>query len=67
MRKIFLLACLAMGTMASAQGEYTITVDSKKPSGIIDEMLYGHLQQLLMNCLKTILGISYIRKIRLNF
>ena len=27
----------------SAQSEYTITVESKKPSGIIDEMLYGQL------------------------
>ena len=29
--------------MARAQSEYTITVESKKPSGIINEMLYGQL------------------------
>lgn len=52
MRKTLLLALLAVGTVASAQvteqqkqsqSEYAITVDSKKPSGIIDEMLYGQL------------------------
>ena len=43
MKKILLLAVLAIGTVAKAQSEYTITVESKQPSGIIDEMLYGQL------------------------
>jgi alpha-N-arabinofuranosidase len=43
MRRIFLLALLMAGTVAKAQSEYTITVESKQPSGIIDEMLYGQL------------------------
>ncbi len=43
MKKIFLLALLAVGITVSAQSEYEITVQSKKPSGIIDEMLYGQL------------------------
>lgn len=43
MKKIFLLALLAVGITVSAQSEYQITVQSKKPSGIIDEMLYGQL------------------------
>ncbi len=43
MKKILLFAFLAIGTFAKAQSEYTITVESKKPSGIIDEMLYGQL------------------------
>ena len=32
-----------MGSVARAQSEYEITVESKKPAGIIDEMLYGQL------------------------
>ncbi|MBP5714651.1 MAG: DUF1080 domain-containing protein [Prevotella sp.] len=43
MRRILLLALLVAGTVARAQSEYTITVESKQPSGIIDEMLYGQL------------------------
>ena len=43
MRRMFLLALLVAGTVARAQSEYTITVESKQPSGIIDEMLYGQL------------------------
>ena len=43
MKKLLLLAFLAIGTIAKAQSEYAITVESKKPSGIIDEMLYGQL------------------------
>ena len=52
MKELLLIAFLAMGTTANAQGteqreqspnEYTITVESKQPSGIIDEMLYGQL------------------------
>ena len=45
MKKILLLCLLAIGTVARAQvtGEYTIKVESKKPAGIIDEMLYGQL------------------------
>ena len=52
-RTLFLLlVLLAIGTMARAQGteqreqsknEYTITVESRQPSGIINEMLYGQL------------------------
>ena len=38
-RRILLLAFLVIGTVARAQSEYEITVESKKPSGIIDEML----------------------------
>lgn len=43
MKKILLLAFLVIGIDAGAQNEYVITVESKKPSGIIDEMLYGQL------------------------
>ena len=43
MKKALLLALLAIGTTASAQSVYTITFDSKKSSGIIDEKLYGQL------------------------
>ena len=43
MKKILLLAFLVIGTIARAQNEYEITVESKQPSGIIDEMLYGQL------------------------
>jgi len=43
MKKILLLACLVAAIAARAQSEYQITVESKKPSGIIDEMLYGQL------------------------
>ena len=43
MRRILLLALLVAGTVVKAQSEYTITVESKQPSGIIDEMLYGQL------------------------
>ena len=43
MEKIILLVFLTMGIVVNAQNEYVITVESKKPSGIIDEMLYGQL------------------------
>ena len=43
MKRILLLAFLVAGTVARAQSEYEITVESKQPSGIIDEMLYGQL------------------------
>ena len=43
MKIILFLAFLVTGTVAKAQSEYAITIDSKKPSGIIDEMLYGQL------------------------
>jgi alpha-N-arabinofuranosidase len=43
MKRILLLAFLAIGIGARAQSEYEITVESKQPSGIIDEMLYGQL------------------------
>ena len=43
MKRFLLLAFLVMGIIARAQNEYVITVESKKPSGIIDEMLYGQL------------------------
>ena len=43
MKKFVLLAFLVIGTVASAQREYEIKVESKQPSGIIDEMLYGQL------------------------
>jgi alpha-N-arabinofuranosidase len=43
MKRILLLAFLAIGIGARAQSEYKITVESKQPSGIIDEMLYGQL------------------------
>ena len=38
-----LTALLAAVTTASAQREYEIAVESRQPSGIIDEMLYGQL------------------------
>ena len=43
MKKILLFAFLAIGMAARAQSEFTINVESKQPSGIIDEMLYGQL------------------------
>ena len=43
MKKTLLLVFLAISMVARAQSEYTITVDSRKPSGMIDEMLYGQL------------------------
>jgi alpha-N-arabinofuranosidase len=50
MKKVLLLAFLVIGTITRAQvteqqeqREYTITVESRRPSGIIDEMLYGQL------------------------
>ena len=43
MKRILLLAFLVIGTIARAQSEYEIKVESKHPSGIIDEMLYGQL------------------------
>ena len=44
-KSIACLMMLGMGTVVLAQStsEYVITVDSKKPAGIIDEMLYGQL------------------------
>ena len=43
MKRYLLLAVLAIGTIAQAQNNYEITVESRQPSGIIDEMLYGQL------------------------
>ncbi len=43
MKRYVLLALLAISTIVKAQSEYTITVESRQPSGIIDEMLYGQL------------------------
>ena len=43
MKKLLLLALLVIGTIARAQNEYEIKVESKQPAGIIDEMLYGQL------------------------
>ena len=43
MKRLLLMTFLAVGTIANAQNEYEIKVESKKPSGIIDEMLYGQL------------------------
>ncbi len=37
------MCALSLGLGAKAQNEYEITVESSKPSGIIDEMLYGQL------------------------
>ena len=45
MKKLLLLAFLAIGTVAKAQSEYAITVESKKPSGIIDFVLNGTTSQ----------------------
>ena len=42
-RKKLSFILLAMTTIVYAQSEYTIKVESKQPSGIIDEMLYGQL------------------------
>ena len=42
-KRFLLLAFLVTGTVARAQSEYTITVESRQPSGIINEMLYGQL------------------------
>ena len=43
MKRILLLALAIAGMTAQAQNNYEITVESKQPSGIIDEMLYGQL------------------------
>ena len=44
MKKILFLVFVAIACcQIKAQNEYAITVESKKPSGIIDEMLYGQL------------------------
>ena len=52
MKRFLLLALLVIGTVVRAQvmeqreqsqNEYVITVESKQPSGVIDEMLYGQL------------------------
>ena len=46
MKRCLLLAILVIGMIARAQqshSEYEIKVESKQPSGIIDEMLYGQL------------------------
>ena len=41
MKKSLLLSFLAVAAIASAQNEYEINIQSRQPSGIIDEMLYG--------------------------
>ena len=43
MKRNLLFVLLAMATLVRAQSEFTITVESKQPSGIINEMLYGQL------------------------
>ena len=43
MKKILLIAFLVTGAVARAQSEYVVNVDSRQPSGIINEMLYGQL------------------------
>ncbi len=43
MKTVFFLAFLLAGAAVNAQNEYEISVESRKPSGIIDEMLYGQL------------------------
>ena len=43
MKKLLTIALSLLAVSAGAQNEYEITVESKQPSGIIDEMLYGQL------------------------
>ena len=43
MRRNLILLLVAIGIVVRAQSEYEINVESKRPSGIIDEMLYGQL------------------------
>ena len=43
MKRNLLLLLLAISTITKAQNEYAITVESRQPSGIINEMLYGQL------------------------
>ena len=43
MKQKILLVFLCCWCSMQAQSEYTITVESRQPSGIIDEMLYGQL------------------------
>ena len=43
MKQTILLVFLCCWCSMQAQSEYTITVESRQPSGIIDEMLYGQL------------------------
>ena len=42
-KSILLVVFVVTCTVTRAQSEYEITVESKKPSGTIDEMLYGQL------------------------
>jgi len=43
MKSYLLLVLLATSTVVKSQNEYAITVESRQPSGVIDEMLYGQL------------------------
>ena len=43
MKKLLTIALSLLAVSAGAQNEYEIKVESKQPSGIIDEMLYGQL------------------------
>ena len=43
MKRTLLFALLATAIVTGAQREYEITVESRHPSGIIVEMLYGQL------------------------
>ena len=43
MKKLLTIALSLLAVSAGAQNEYEITVESRQPSGIIDEMLYGQL------------------------
>ena len=43
MKKLTAMCVLVLSLGVQAQNEYEITVESKQPSGIIDEMLYGQL------------------------
>ena len=43
MKSYLLLVLLAISTVVKGQSEYAITVESRNPSGIIDEKLYGQL------------------------
>ena len=42
-KKLTAMCVLVLSLGVQAQNEYEITVESKQPSGIIDEMLYGQL------------------------
>ena len=59
MKSYLLLVLLAISTVVKGQSEYAITVESRNPSGIIDEKLYGQL--LTWYCIRQPVTNSRLR------